>query len=100
MTKIRYWIAYPVLTGLTIWAYYVTRDYLWSTPLGLITVSNLTLNYVLTAGVFGGVGGWLAWNKLFVKWPKMVRTMLTFVTSLIAALVWLMIVSAGGYEVK
>lgn len=89
--------ALAVLAGLSYWQ---TRDYLWSTPLGYIVVSNLTLNYVLTACIAGGLVGWLSWNRLFRRLRTAPRLALTLVAALFASGLWLVLVSAGGYEIR
>lgn len=101
MTKRIPWITiYTALAGLTGYAYVSTRSYLISTPIGYITVSNLTLNYVLFTFLLGGVAGWFAWTRMFKRWKSVYRTISTSLTSLLVAELWLVLVSFGGYTIK
>lgn len=65
-----------------------------------VTVSNVTLNYVLVACLAGGLTGWISWTRLFAKRTVILRILLTFIVTLIAAGIWLVLMSAGGYDIK
>jgi len=100
---VRRWIWIPLyvaLAVLVVLSYITTREYLISTPIGYIVVSNLTLNYVLFTFLLGGVAGWMSWTKLFAKKTAMVRMVLTLVTTFLVAMAWLVIAQIGGYQVR
>ena len=95
------WITvYTALTALVVLAYVTTREYLISTPLGYVIVSNLTLNYVLFTFLLGGVAGWLAWTRLFKRWGTFYRVALTMLACLFVAGLWLVVAQMGGYKLR
>ncbi len=88
-------IVYVVLAVLLGLSYLPTRDYLVSTSLDYITVSNLTVNYVLLYMIVGGVCPWLG-KKLFPKASKWIGIPFTGVV----VVTMLLVFSMFGYRLR
>ena len=99
MTR-RFMLIYVGVMILFAISYITVRDtMIYSLP-PRIVISNVTLNYVLVACLAGGLTGWISWTKLFAKHSKGVRVLLTFIVALVAAGIWLVLMAAGGYDIK
>jgi len=86
------YITIAILTGVSYWLLqpYVTMQ---EPPQRYITVSNLTLNYVLFYAFIGGATYWLANKKLFKSRKPVNRTLLSAATTLVVALLFLILLS-------
>ncbi len=90
-----------VLTGaLVLFTYLMTRDYMIGTPPGKVVVSNLTVNYVLMACLTGGFSGWYCYNRLLRKQSVFLRMIGTALLEFVVAILWLSVMSMGGYQVR
>ena len=86
-------IVYVVLGVLAVISYITTRNFIIDTNVGNITVSNITLTFVLLFGIVGGVSPWLA-----RKWFPKAKVGIPFTMS--AGLTFLFVVSLLGYTIK
>jgi len=100
MSKYVYGI-YAVVSALTVFAYATMYRYLIYWPEYTVTVSNLTLDYVIMSFALGTFTGWYAWSKAFVKRGFILRFAGTVILSLVAVSMWLIIaVVVGGYHLR
>lgn len=81
-------------------AYASVRPMLISTQPGEQTISNLTVNYVVASFVTGGLAGWYSYNRLLAKQSPIIRFAGTLGLVFIVAILWLAVMSAGGYETR
>jgi hypothetical protein len=81
-------------------AYVTTRSQIINTQAGWQTISNLTVNYVVAAFATGALSGWYFYNRLLAKQPTVIRFGGTVLAEFIVAILWLAVMSAGGYETR
>lgn len=94
-------VLYAVVAALAGLSYATTRKYMIATPINDIVVSNLTVNYVLTAILIGGVSGYLGNKKVFngIK-NQAIRQLYTACLSGVVGLLFLVIMSSGGIKMR
>ncbi len=85
---------------LTIISYATMYKYIIDLPHVWVVISNLTFNYVLLAFGSGGVTGWYLYNRAFRKYNPILRFVGTVFGAFLAAVIWLVIMSLGGYDVR
>ena len=86
-------IVYVLLVVFTTISYILTKDTIIDTKIGLIHLSNITLNFVLLFVIVGGSAPWIA-RKLFPK----AKVSIPFTMS--CGLTLLFIMSLLGYVIK
>ena len=86
-------VVYLIVTVLTILSYIFTRDFLVDTNIGYISVSNVTLNFVLLFMVVGGIAPWVA-RTYFPKAKVGLPLTISF------GLTLLFLMSVLGYTIK
>jgi hypothetical protein len=91
---IRWWGIYTLVGIGAIFSYLTMRSFLIFTPLGDIRVSNLTVNYMLLSAIAGGSTGAYMWKK----YTGIKRLIMTVAGSLGAAGLFMLIMTAGGYD--
>ncbi len=98
--RVLYVVGYSLLGLACILAYVSVRQLMINTPLGLVTISNLTVNYVAASFITGGVSGWYSYNRLLRKYNYAIRLGGTACIVLVVAILWLSIMSMGGYKIR
>ena len=99
MTR-RAYLIYAMAAMMTVVSYTTMRSYLIRWPNYAVVISNLTLAYVLLSFISGGAAGWYLWNSTFRRRSPLVRFAGTTVGAFLAAVVWLVLVSLGGYHIR
>ena len=99
MNKV-YYILYIFLAIAIGLVYGPLRPIIIDTQPGLITISNLTVNYVAMSFITGGFSGWYLYNRLLVKQMIVIRLGGTAVAVFMVAILWLSVMSLGGYHVR
>lgn len=99
MTK-RAYLIYTGITALTVFAYATMYKYIIDLPHVKVIISNLTFNYVLLAFASGGVAGWYLYNRTFKRFHPVIRFTGTAFGAFLAAVVWLVVMSMGGYQIR
>lgn len=91
------YILLAVIIGLI---YASTREVLIFTKPGMVTISNLTVNYTVASFVTGGLAGWYSYSKLLKHQKPPIRLVGTLILVLFVAIIWMAVMSVGGYEMR